>query len=594
MVTRTKLKRLRLEYERRLQYRSKALEQHEKQSQTLGNIRLVTVLLGAVVAWWNVSLVPIPVAIFVILVVWHERVAAAAAREKRAIAWYERALARLDGNWAGKGSTGDQFRSPDHPYAEDLDLFGKGSVFELISMARTVAGEEVLASWLMTTTASVEEVRERQEAVRELQPHLDFRETLVLLGEDIRAEVHPEALIRWTSLPPVRFFTGARWVSTASVLVSLLTLTGFFGQFWTWHVPVAWLLVQGVYGFLLRDKVLQVLHAVDLPAHDLRLIGDLLAKVENNKFESPRLRSLQARIQTQGRKASQEIAHLRSLVERDDWAHNEFFKPVARILLWSTHLAIAIEDWRQRSGPAVASWLEAIGEVEALCSLASYASENPEDVWPDLVPEGPLFDAEGLAHPLLPSNRAVRNDLRLDSSLRLMLVSGSNMSGKSTLLRSVGLGAVLAWAGAPVRATRLQISPLVVGAEMRVQDSVQEGRSRFYAEILRLRQIVNLSDGPVPLLYLLDEVLAGTNSHDRRIGAQAILISLVSRGAIGLVTTHDLALASIVDALGEVARNVHFEDHIEDGRIVFDYRMRPGIVTKSNAIELMRSIGLEV
>jgi DNA mismatch repair ATPase MutS len=188
----------------------------------------------------------------------------------------------------------------------------------------------------------------------------------------------------------------------------------------------------------------------------------------------------------------------------------------------------------------------------------------------------------------------VRNDVRLDPNCRLLIVSGSNMSGKSTLLRAVGLNAVLAWAGAPVCARSLRVSPLAVGAAMRVQDSVLEGRSRFYAEITRIRQVVDLASGHRPLLFLLDEMLSGTNSHDRRIGAEAILRTLVSRGALGLVTTHDLALAEIADALAPHARNVHFEDHIENGRIAFDYLMRPGVVKRSNALELMRSVGLEV
>ncbi|HUS04758.1 MAG TPA: hypothetical protein VMZ52_00565, partial [Bryobacteraceae bacterium] len=236
----------------------------------------------------------------------------------------------------------------------------------------------------------------------------------------------------------------------------------------------------------------------------------------------------------------------------------------------------------------------AVGELEALCSLSGYSAEHPADPFPEFVTEGPLYAAERLAHPLLPVEGTVANDLRLDGSKRLLLVSGSNMSGKSTLLRSVGLNAVLAWAGAPVRAKSFRISPLSIGASMRVQDSLQDGKSRFYAEITRLRQIVDLAGSESPLLFLLDELLSGTNSHDRLIGAEALVRGLVEKGAIGLVTTHDLALAHIVESLGDHAANVHFEDHLENGRIAFDYRMRPGIVEKSNAIELMRSVGLDV
>jgi DNA mismatch repair ATPase MutS len=210
------------------------------------------------------------------------------------------------------------------------------------------------------------------------------------------------------------------------------------------------------------------------------------------------------------------------------------------------------------------------------------------------VAEEPCFVGEGLGHPLIPEARCVRNDVRLGETLRVLIVSGSNMSGKSTLLRTVGINAVLALAGAPVRARQLRLSSLAIGATLRIQDSLQAGSSRFYAEITRLRLLTDLARGPLPLLFLLDEILQGTNSHDRRIGAEAIIRSLIDCGALGLVTTHDLALAHIAEALAPRATNVHFADHLEDGKLVFDYRMRPGVVRKSNALELMRSVGLEV
>jgi len=211
-----------------------------------------------------------------------------------------------------------------------------------------------------------------------------------------------------------------------------------------------------------------------------------------------------------------------------------------------------------------------------------------------LAEEGQCFEAEGVAHPLIPDDRAVRNDLAIGGDLRIVVVSGSNMSGKSTLLRTVGVNTVLAQMGAPVRARRMRLSPLAVGASIRLNDSLHEGRSRFYAEILRLRQILDLTAGRLPVLFLVDEFMHGTNSHDRRIGAEAMARGLVRRGAIGLITTHDLALAAIADELGPKAANVHFEDSVENGEIHFDYRMRPGVVRKSNAVELMRSVGLEV
>jgi DNA mismatch repair ATPase MutS len=260
--------------------------------------------------------------------------------------------------------------------------------------------------------------------------------------------------------------------------------------------------------------------------------------------------------------------------------------------MWGVHCSLAIEVWRARHGASVERWLAAVGQLEALSSLAGYAWEHPADPYPTLEDGEPRFEAEALGHPLISVDRCVLNDVTLGGDRRVLMVSGSNMSGKSTLLRAVGTNAVLAQAGAPVRAVGLRLSPLAVGATLRISDSLQEGTSRFYAELVRLRDIVRIAEGPVPLLFLLDEILHGTNSHDRRLGAAAVVRGLVERGAIGLVTTHDLALSEMVDDPAVRAVNVHFEDRLEDGQMVFDYRMRPGVVRTSNALALMRTLGL--
>jgi DNA mismatch repair ATPase MutS len=253
-----------------------------------------------------------------------------------------------------------------------------------------------------------------------------------------------------------------------------------------------------------------------------------------------------------------------------------------------------LDGWRRTSGPAVARWLAAVGEIEALCCLAAYSYECPDDPFPEVEDGVALFAAEGLGHPLLPRARCVRNDLSLGDGVRVLIVSGSNMAGKSTLLRAAGVSAVLALAGAPVRARRLRLSPLAVGATLRVQDSLQAGKSRFYAEVLRVRRLLDMARGRPPLLFLLDELFQGTNSADRRAGAEAIIRQLAGAGAVGLVTTHDLALTEIADHLGGQAANVHFEDAFAGAEITFDYRMRPGVVRHTNGLALMRAVGIEV
>jgi DNA mismatch repair ATPase MutS len=352
--------------------------------------------------------------------------------------------------------------------------------------------------------------------------------------------------------------------------------------------------VEGGFALWLRARVQRVIDPVEKRANDLALFAGILARIEREPFTTAPLHQLQASLAGTGPPPSRQIARLGRLI---DWLNarlNQLFAPFALLLLWTTQHAFAIELWRSRAGPAVGRWLGAVGEFEALCALAAYTYEHPGDPFPEIVTGPAHYEAEGLGHPLLPRARCVCNDIGLVRDLQLLVVSGSNMSGKSTLLRTVGINAVLALAGAPVRAARLRLSPLQTGATLRIQDSLQAGRSRFFAEVTRVRQLVELARGSPPLLFLLDELFQGTNSHDRRIGAEAVVRTLVDHGALGLITTHDLALTEIADRLAPRAANVHFEDQFEHGVMTFDYRMQPGVVTKSNALALMRSVGIEV
>ncbi len=344
-----------------------------------------------------------------------------------------------------------------------------------------------------------------------------------------------------------------------------------------------------------RRAIAEAVHRIETPSLDIRLLTALFKRVEREPFTSPRLVAVHARLVRDGVMPSTRMRRLQSFVSALDSMHNPLFAPFGALLLVRSQMAVAIDRWHAANGAALASWIEAVGELEALSALATFAYERPDNPFPAIVDEGPVVEATALAHPLIVGHVAVANDVRLGGDApHVLLVSGSNMSGKSTLLRAVGCNVVLALAGAPVRAASMTLSPMVIGATLRVEDSLQAGISRFYAEILRIRVIVEAASGPLPLLFLLDEILHGTNSHDRRIGAEAIVRSLVDARAIGLVTTHDLALTALTSTLGSRAANVHFEDRIEEGRMVFDYRMRPGVVEHSNALALMRAVGLDV
>jgi hypothetical protein len=588
------------EYRARLSQWSERLERAQRQYSQLGNARLATGVAALAVAGVSigVSIIPVwwliaPLGVFLVLAVLLHRLDRERETAARGVAYYEKAIGRIEDRWIGKGSQGERFQDSKHVYADDLDLFGRGSLFELLSTARTGAGERTLAEWLLTP-GDPDEVAARQEAVAELRPRIDLREEIALMGEDIRAAVDARVLANWGARPPLHFFKGARVLAAVLALAAVVTLGGFFAQRLPAAAFLAVVLVEMIFSFVVRPQVAEVKEAVNAPAHELGMLALLLGKLEGEKFTSARLQGLVAQLQVEGTTASRRIKRLTRLMELLDSAENMFFRPVAAMVLWVAQFAMVVEAWRTANGPRIGTWIAAVGEFEALCSLSTYAFERPDARFPQLEKDGPLFDAEALRHPLIPAAVAVANDVRLGKDTRLWIVSGSNMSGKSTLMRAVGLNAVLAWAGAPVACARLNISPLRIGASMSTHDSLADNRSRFYAEISRLRDVVELARAGHPTLFLLDELLSGTNSHDRRIGAEAVVRGLVERGAIGLVSTHDLALAEIASTLDGRAANVHFEDHLEGGEIRFDYRLRQGVVTRSNALELMRAVGLDV
>lgn len=602
-------------YSSTLVERRAAVDALRARERTISIVRLLLIAVALGLLFWKAWLALVPVIAFVVLVVVHDRIARERKRLETAILFYERGLARVEGTWSGTGDPGEDLNDEHHPYAGDFDLFGRGSLFELISIAVTRAGRERLATWLKVPSMSADEIRSRQEAVLELRDDVALREDLAVTQAEIVREVEAARLDQWEAMPPVVIAPWERALALVlpaiAVVLVLLSLPALFAKLAGLTHPEAvgrlgsivnmplWPLVVIIFAIAwlsrrLGPRLERSVFSVERAEPALALLAGVLARLERETFTAPRLQALVEKLQGESAPASQEIERLRRLVALLDARRNQFFIPFGALLMWTANVAMHIERWRERSGHHVGEWIDAVGELEAVASLASFSFEHPSFAIPEIVADGPVYDARSLGHPLIANDRRVTNDLYLGDDLRLLVVSGSNMSGKSTMMRSVGLGAVLAMAGGPVCASALRISPVSVGASIRVNDSLQEGASRFYAEILRIRQVLGMAATGEPLLFLLDEVLAGTNSHDRRIGAEAIVRGLVERGAIGLVSTHDLALAKIADDLAPRAGNVHFDDHLEGDRVVFDYHMRPGVVTRSNALALMRSVGIEV
>lgn len=528
---------------------------------------------------------------FVGLGIWDSRLVRAGNRANRAANFYRRGMARMEDRWAGSGASGQEFQVPNHLYAEDLDILGEGSLFQLLCVARTRMGKSCLASWLLSP-ATPEEAAQRQAAVRELATKLVLREDLAAEGESEEINADGQVLVRWAKEDQsLNYHRWWGWVLIPAALSIPALVYGFLAR-WTPFLLIV--LLNGAVTFALRDQLAKMFNGLELACKNLEVLPFLLRRIEQEQFDSPRARALQALLLAGGLKASECIAKLAKLAELADSRRNMFVAVFDVPLLYSLQLGFALQRWKDKFGAGTAGWLNCITEMEALASLAAYHFEHPDDPFPEfIVADRPCFEGVALGHPLLPGAACVRNDVGLTGQSQVLLVSGSNMSGKSTLLRVVGVNAVLAMMGAPVRAYKLRLSPLALGAAMRLSDSLQKGVSHFYAEISRIREVVDLSSQN-SLLFLFDEILQGTNSHDRRVGAEGIVRALVVNGAIGLVTTHDLALTSLVNIFPERVRNVHFQEKLDAGKLHFDYQLREGVVTTSNGVELMKSIGLDV
>lgn len=595
----------------------------EAKASTIGNARLVMALAAIAlvaaiafaslptVAW--VGVVGLVLA-FAALVVVHAKVHAQKDQALAAVRFHERALARMRGEWRAFPSKGERFATPTHPYAGDLDVFGRASLFQLLDATGTRFGEEVLAKWLSGGDASgpfEETVRARQAAVKDLAARVELREQLAVastIETEEEGKPDPRPFVMWAGQSGTAEDAGnlPGYLRIVALVLPVLTVGSMVLGSLGLAPKLAFLLpfaISVVVLGALRQKLAPALHAASSKEGVLARYGGMLALLEREKLEAPALQALQKRLRESGASATAEMASLSRIVGFLDARQNEVFRFIlGPALLWDLWCGLALDAWRLRAGRSVFGWFRALAELEALASLAGFAFERPDHVYPELVSE-PVFEAESLGHPLIDEGKRVSNDVTLRGPGHALVVTGSNMSGKSTLLRALGINAVLANAGAPVCAKSLRLGHLEVATSMRVSDSLEEGTSRFYAELKKLKLVLDLArkaaaDGEEKaegtVLFLLDEILHGTNTRERLIGARAILKDLLAKGAMGAVSTHDLGLGDLEAEIPGKVRNVHFEEQVEGEVMSFDYRLREGIVQSSNALRLMKIVGLDI
>ncbi|WNG45997.1 DNA mismatch repair protein MutS [Archangium minus] len=568
------------------------------------NLRALVFIAGAAVTglvlfsrlprtwWWAAGAALV---VYAVLAVLHHQVFLREERQRLYVQLNERGLARLTRGWHDFTERGERFLTGSHLYATDLDVFGQGSVFQLMNETATRAGEERLAAWL-SWPAQAEEVRARQGAARELVPRLDFRQDVCVEARTVAKEkADPGLFIQWAESGPS--LTTIRWARPLAVVLPLVTLTLFvLGRFDV--LPRAlW------YGGLLAQLAVAVSTRNPLRAMEERMsagergfvrYAPVFERVERERFEHPELRRVQSGLQREGESpVSTHLKNFSRLYSFVEFKRHQFHPIVHLFTLWDIHALFALERWRERHGAQVRGWFDALAELEALSCLAGLAYDRPGFTWPTLEENGPKVKATGIGHPLL--DEPVLNDVELPGPGCALLLTGSNMSGKTTLLRALGLNSVLALAGAPVCAQAFSLTPLQVLTSMRVKDSLERGVSYFYAEVQRIKAVLDAAVAAKGhALFLLDEILLGTNTRERQIASREVLRLLLKTGACGGVTTHDLSLASLAEEHSGKVVNMHFRDHLENGKMVFDYKLRAGVVDTTNALRVLKMAGVPV
>jgi ABC-type multidrug transport system fused ATPase/permease subunit len=540
---------------------------------------------------------------FLALVIFHRRTAARTRYYEELRRVNDEAGERLKRNWACLVAPRVVPAPADHGYSDDLDLFGPGSLFQLACTATTPLGEQTLRGWLLEP-AEPDVVLERQKAVAELAPLVDLRDRLTVSGRLI-GPVNHRVVRRFMSWAiDHRWLLSRRWLVVAAWLLPISTLALATLQlagllaYHLWAVTVACALLLTL---RTRRTIHEIFEAASSGEATLRRLSELLEIVSGASLHAPRLTGIQQSLMTDGLAAHRQMRRLDRILACSELRLSDLFHLAVQLLtLWDFHVLAALERWREANGRYVSLWFSAFGEAEALSSLAALAHGHPHWVFPEFsVNETYEVAATGLGHPLLRPEDCVVNDVHLGPPGTFLLLTGSNMSGKSTLLRAIGVNVVLAQAGGPVCASRLRLPTARVFTSMHARDSLQEGVSQFMAALNRLKLIVDAArraqSGPVALLYLLDEILQGTNAAERQTAVRRIIRHLVENGAIGAISTHDLSLAD-TDDLRAAADPVYFRETIErsatGATLSFDYKLRPGIASSTNALRLMEIVGL--
>jgi ABC-type multidrug transport system fused ATPase/permease subunit len=488
---------------------------------------------------------------------------------------------------------GNYFLDEHHPYHADLDIFGRNSLFQLLNRTTTFRGRKILSEWI-SEPAGPEDIRSRQDAVRELADDIGWLQDFEATGR--HSEVHADTgrFLKWLETGPLlsgnRFYELIRFISPVAVL-TLLVLFLFHGFSFLWFLMA--LAFNGLVLFAAMDKVRTIHESTSSSLKSLQSLESLIIMIEKKEFSAIRLQEISKVFKPEGTPASTIIRRLRRILLQLDNRSNMVYQLFNVFLLFDLHFTIAAEKWKRNQPEDIRDWFQKLGELEALNSLAGYHFANPEYAFPEINPEFFIFNAEGMGHPLIPGHHRVNNDFSFGGKGTVVLITGSNMSGKSTFLRTVGVNLVLAMTGAPACTRKFNVSLFRTFTGMRTRDNLEENISSFYAELKRIRQLLDYIPGEIPVLYLLDEILKGTNSNDRHLGAVSLVNQLSVEHTAGMISTHDLDLARQTMKNPGII-NFSFESSMKEEEIIFDYKLRPGICETFNASRLMEKMGIRL
>lgn len=593
-------------YEKRQQRYDEFLQRQKKTERKISNLRLIVFVIGTCTAILTyifrnyiflAAIIVLFSGVFIYLVIRQDKLINRIKYTTLLLDINKTSLKRVNGEWNRFVDAGEDFLEDSHNYTGDLDIFGKGSLFQWISAANTFTGREELRDLLTDVEGNRDDICERQEAVDELAMLLNWRQRFLAEGMTTSKKIgNPEELIAWgkESNELFRKAWAIAVLRICPIITILLVTAGFFMNIIPRYLPITALLLQSILvSYNVRDRY-RMFSLFENYSNDLRVYYRMLKHFETHNYRSALINKIKNSIRNKdGVEAFRQIDKLSSIVDSLANRKNMFYFIYNTLTLWDFQGMIALEKWKQQSGHFLKDWFDALGMMEALASLSIIRFENPDWAMPNINDRvDAVFEAKGLGHPLLVGRR-VCNDLRIDEKTRIILITGSNMSGKSTLLRTAGINLVLAYAGAPVCARFFEASIMEISTCMRIKDNLEENISSFYAELVRIKRIIGEAESGKRVFFLLDEIFKGTNSHDRHAGARVLINKLSYTNSIGMVSTHDIELCDLEKKNTKIA-NYHFQEYYEEGKINFDYILRKGSSTTRNAFHLMRLAGIEV